>query len=100
MLNETLFNIAFTTTLMQEFHISLRTFPWMVTGFMLVMGIVIPVSVLLLQWWFTTRQLLLGMILIFTVGTVISAAAYTFPILLVGRLIQAAGTGWVMPIFY
>ncbi|MBM7713501.1 MDR family MFS transporter [Siminovitchia sp. FSL H7-0308] len=98
LLNETLLNIAL-TTLMEEFHISLPTVQWMVTGFMLVMGIVIPVSALLLQW-FTTRQLFLGTMIVFTVGTVISAAAPTFPILLVGRLIQAAGTGLLMPIIF
>ena len=54
-LNETLLNIAL-TTLMEDFHISLPTVQWMATGFMLVMGIIIPSSALLLQW-FTTRQL-------------------------------------------
>lgn len=57
-LNETLLNIAL-TTLMQEFNITLPTVQWMATGFMLVMGIVIPISALLVQW-FTTRQLFIG----------------------------------------
>ncbi|WP_026907285.1 MDR family MFS transporter [Paucisalibacillus globulus] len=97
-LNETLLNIAL-TTLMGEFNITLPTVQWMATGFMLVMGIVIPVSALLLQW-FTTRQLFLGTMIIFTIGTTISAFAPTFSILLVGRLIQAAGTGLLMPIIF
>ncbi len=97
-LNETLLNIAL-TTLMHEFNISLPTVQWMATGFMLVMGVVIPVSALLLQW-FTTRQLFLGTMIIFTVGTTISAVAPTFPILLIGRLIQAIGTGLLMPIIF
>jgi DHA2 family lincomycin resistance protein-like MFS transporter len=97
-LNETLLNIAL-TTLMEEFHVSLPTVQWMATGFMLVMGIVTPISAVLLQW-FTTRQLFLGTMLIFTLGTSISAAAPTFPILLIGRLIQAAGTGMLMPIMF
>lgn len=97
-LNETLLNIAL-TTLMEEFHISLPTVQWMATGFMLVMGVVIPVSALLLQW-FTTRQLFLGTMTVFTIGTTISAIAPTFPILLVGRLIQAVGTGLLMPIIF
>ena len=57
-LNETLLNIAL-TTLMHEFDIQVTTVQWMATGFMLVMGIVIPASAVLLQW-FTTRQLFLG----------------------------------------
>ncbi|MYL46373.1 DHA2 family efflux MFS transporter permease subunit [Virgibacillus halodenitrificans] len=97
-LNETLLNIAL-TTLMEEFHISLPTVQWMATGFMLVMGIVIPVSALLLQW-FTTRQLFLGTMTVFSIGTAISAMAPSFSILLVGRLIQAVGTGLLMPIIF
>lgn len=97
-LNETLLNIAL-TTLMDEFDITLPTVQWMATGFMLVMGIVIPVSALLLQW-FTTRQLFLGTMITFTLGTAICAMAPTFPVLLSGRLIQAIGTGMLMPIMF
>ncbi|WP_087974420.1 MDR family MFS transporter [Oceanobacillus rekensis] len=97
-LNETLLNIAL-TTLMDEFNISLTTVQWMATGFMLVMGIVIPASALILQW-FTTRQLFLSTMIIFTIGTTISALAPTFPVLLTGRLIQAVGTGLLMPILF
>lgn len=97
-LNETLLNIAL-TTLMEEFNITLPTVQWMATGFLLVMGIVIPISAILVQW-FTTRQLFLSVMSIFTIGTTISAIAPTFPILLVGRLIQAVGTGLLMPIIF
>ncbi|MCG7343944.1 DHA2 family efflux MFS transporter permease subunit [Sporosarcina sp. ACRSL] len=97
-LNETLLNIAL-ITLMDEFQIKLPTVQWMATGFMLVMAIVIPISALLMQW-FTTRQLFLGTMIVFTIGTTVSALAPTFPILLVGRLIQASGTGLLMPIIF
>lgn len=97
-LNETLLNIAL-TTLMGEFNITLPTVQWMATGFMLVMGIVIPVSAIMLQW-FTTRQLFLGTMTVFTIGTIICAMAPTFSVLLVGRLIQAVGTGLLMPIIF
>lgn len=97
-LNETLLNIAL-TTLMAEFNISLPTVQWMATGFMLVMAVVIPVSAVLLQW-FTTRQLFLGTMIVFTIGTAICAIAPNFPILLVGRFTQAVGTGLLMPIIF
>jgi len=97
-LNETLLNIAL-TTLMEQFHITLPTVQWMATGFMLVMGIVIPISALLVQW-FSTRQLFLGVMIVFTLGTTICAIAPNFPILLFGRLIQAIGTGLLMPIIF
>ncbi|MEN1968111.1 MDR family MFS transporter [Lentibacillus sp. N15] len=97
-LNETLLNIAL-TTLMEQFAISVSTVQWMATGFMLMMGIVIPASAVLIQW-FTTRQLFLGTMTIFTIGTAICAMAPTFPILLTGRLIQAVGTGLLLPIIF
>ena len=97
-LNETLLNIAL-TSLMKEFDITLPTVQWITTGFMLIMGIVAPISALLLQW-FTTRQLFLSTMTIFTLGTIICAAAPIFSILLMGRLIQAIGTGMLLPIIF
>lgn len=97
-LNETLLNIAL-TTLMQEFGVALSTVQWVATGFMLVMAIVIPISPLLMGW-FTTRQMFIGTMVTFLAGTVIAALAPTFSILLVGRMIQAIGTGLIMPIIF
>ncbi|HLQ72430.1 MAG TPA: MFS transporter, partial [Bacillota bacterium] len=97
-LNETLLNIAL-TTLMKEFDITVTTVQWMATGFMLVMGIVVPISALLLQW-FTTRQMFLGTMIIFTIGTIICASAPIFPVLLIGRMLQAIGTGLLTPIIF
>lgn len=97
-LNETLLNIAL-TTLMAEFDITLSTVQWVATGFMLVMAIVIPVSPLLMGW-FTTRQLFIGTMVTFFIGTVVAALAPTFGVLLFGRMIQAIGTGLIMPIMF
>ena len=88
-LNETLLNIALNIN-GGVFNISLPTVQWMATGFMLMMGIILPVSAVLTQWY-TTRQLFLRTMAIFTVGTTVCARAPNFPRLLVGRLIQAVG---------
>lgn len=97
-LNETLLNIAL-TTLMEQFGLEAHAVQWMVTGFMLVMGILIPVSALLLQS-FTTRQMFIGTMTIFTIGTLICALAPNFEVLLSGRLLQAVGTGLLIPIIF
>lgn len=97
-LNETLLNIAL-TTLKEEFAISVSQVQWMATGFMLVMGIVIPMSAIFLQW-FTTRQMFLMTMTVFTIGTAICAMAPTFSVLLIGRILQATGTGMLMPIIF
>ena len=97
-LNETLLNIAL-TTLMGVFEIPAPVVQWMVTGFMLVMGILIPISALMLQS-FTTRQMFIGTMTVFTIGTVICAIAPNFGVLLTGRLLQAVGTGLLIPIIF
>lgn len=97
-LNETLLNIAL-VHLMEYFQISVTTVQWMVTGFMLVMGIVTPISAPLMQW-FTTRQMFLGTMTLFTLGTIICALAPTFAVLLIGRLLQAIASGLLVPVIF
>ncbi|MGG1686029.1 MDR family MFS transporter [Pseudalkalibacillus sp. NRS-1564] len=97
-LNETLLNIAL-TTLMEKFSVTPATVQWMATGFLLVMGILTPISALLLQS-FTTRQMFIGTMTVFTIGTLICAIAPTFGVLLSGRLLQAVGTGLLIPIIF
>jgi MFS transporter, DHA2 family, lincomycin resistance protein len=97
-LNETLLNIAL-TELMDVFNIDAPTVQWMATGFMLVMGVLMPVSALLIQW-FTTRQMFIGVMSIFLLGTTIAASALNFPMLLTGRMIQAVGTGLLIPVIF
>lgn len=95
MLNETVLNMAL-KSLMEQFSISATTVQWLSTGYMLVMGVSIPISAFLTQT-FTTRQLFLASVTIFLLGTLISGTAPTFSILLFGRLIQAVGTGVLIP---
>ncbi|WP_376768403.1 MDR family MFS transporter [Paenibacillus planticolens] len=95
-LNETLLNIAF-PDLMKEFAITPATIQWLSTSYMLVIGILVPVTALL-QQWFTTRQMFLTAMILFLIGTVICGAAPIFSVLLVGRVIQALGTGLMLPV--
>jgi DHA2 family lincomycin resistance protein-like MFS transporter len=95
-LNETLLNIAL-TELMEVFNVDAPTVQWMATGFMLVMGVLMPISALLIQW-FNTRQMFIGVMTIFLFGTIIAACAVNFPMLLTGRMIQAVGTGLLIPV--
>ncbi|MGK0577423.1 DHA2 family efflux MFS transporter permease subunit [Macrococcus capreoli] len=94
-LNETLLNIAL-TEIMRVFQVDAPTVQWLATGFMLVMGILMPLSASIIQW-FTTRQLFIGLMTIFLVGTIIAGCAVNFPMILAGRMIQAAGTGLLIP---
>ena len=95
-LNETLLNIAF-LPLTVELNVSYPTIQWLSTGYLLVVGILIPVTALLVQW-FTTRQMFLGAMGLFAAGTLVCALAPGFEVLLVGRIIQAMGTGLMLPV--
>jgi DHA2 family lincomycin resistance protein-like MFS transporter len=95
-LNETLLNIAF-PDLMEDFGISESTVQWLATAYMLVVGMLVPVTALL-QQWFTTRQMFIGAMLLFLTGTIVSAVAPEFGVMLTGRVIQALGTGLMMPV--
>ncbi|BDR52359.1 MFS transporter [Bombiscardovia nodaiensis] len=98
MLSETSLNIAL-PNLMEFFKIPNATAQWLVTGYMLVIGIVLPFSSLIGKW-FTTRQTVIFGLLAFLLGSVISALAPSFAVLLVGRLIQGIGTGLVLPLMF
>ncbi|AEB72452.1 DHA2 family efflux MFS transporter permease subunit [Lentilactobacillus buchneri] len=98
MLSETSLNIAL-PSLIAELHVSIGTMQWLVTGYMLVIGIVLPMSSLL-QRIFSTRSLILFALCDFIVGAVISALAPNFAILLVGRMIQGIATGLILPLMF
>ncbi|WP_208378796.1 MDR family MFS transporter [Cumulibacter soli] len=70
---------------------------WLTSAFMLTMAVVIPTTGFLLQR-FTTRQVFLAAISAFALGTLICLVAPGFFILLVGRIVQAGGTGIMMPL--
>lgn len=96
-ITQTILTTAF-PTLMISFHISASSVQWLTTGFMLVMGIMIPVSAWLLNK-FNVKHLYLTAMSIFFVGTLLSRFAWSFPALLAGRLIQAIGVGMSAPTF-
>lgn len=95
-LNETLLNVAY-TDLMKELHVGASTIQWLSTSYMLVIGILVPITALLIQW-FTTRQMFLSAMLLFLVGTIVCGIAPSFGMLLFGRVIQALGTGLLLPV--
>lgn len=95
MLNETVLNMAL-KNIMSQFGISAVTAQWLSTGYMLIMGVFIPVSAFFIQT-LKTRSLYCISMLIFIAGTLISGCAPIFSILLIGRLIQAVGTGMLIP---
>ncbi len=95
-LNQTLLNVAL-SNLMDVFEVTATTVQWISTGFMLINGILIPITAYLMKR-FTTRQLFISAMSFLLIGSIICAAAPSFMVLLLGRMIQAAGAGIVMPL--
>jgi EmrB/QacA subfamily drug resistance transporter len=95
-LNQTLLNTAL-PNIMESLNVSASTSQWLMTGFMLVNGVMIPITAFLIGK-FTTRRLFFTAMTLFTIGTVVATVAPNFPVLLSGRLIQASGAGIMMPL--
>lgn len=94
-LNETSLSVAL-PSIMADFSIPATSAQWLTTGFMLTMGVVIPTTGFLLER-LTTRQIFGIATGLFLAGTVVAALAPVFAILLLGRVIQAAGTALILP---
>ncbi|OYD09648.1 MDR family MFS transporter [Paludifilum halophilum] len=95
-LNQTLLATAL-PHIMEDLHLEANTAQWLTSIFMLVNGIMIPVTAFLIGR-FTTRGLFLTAMGLFAAGTLICAVAPNFLFLMVGRITQAAGAGIIMPL--
>ncbi|WP_143790363.1 MFS transporter, partial [Oenococcus oeni] len=95
-LNQTILATAY-PTLMKAFDISTSTVQWLTTGFLMVNGIMIPVSAWLSSR-FNSKWLYISAMGIFEIGTIMAWAAPNYGVLLAGRLTQALGVGVAMPL--
>ena len=93
---ETALNMAL-TNIMEQFSIEASTAQWLTTGYLLTLAILVPISALLMKW-FSTRQLVIVGLIISLIGAVFAAFAPSFAILMTGRVVQAIGTGIIMPV--
>lgn len=84
-------------SVMEEMSVDAATAQWLTTGFTLVNAIMIPITAFLIDR-FTTRNLFLVAMAIFTVGSGLASWGPNFAVLLVGRLVQAMGAGILMPL--
>ncbi|MEB7366135.1 DHA2 family efflux MFS transporter permease subunit [Staphylococcus borealis] len=95
-LNQTLLNVAL-PKINTEFNISASTGQWLMTGFMLVNGILIPISAFLFNKY-SYRKLFIIALLLFTIGSLVCALSNNFPMMMGGRVLQAIGAGVLMPL--
>lgn len=95
-LNQTLLAVAI-PSIMADLNVSANTAQWVTTVFMLVNGIMIPITAFLIEK-FTTRGLFLFAMCSFALGTLFAALSPTFGLLMAGRVIQGVGAGIMIPL--
>lgn len=95
-LNQTVLNVAL-PVMMTDLNVSATTGQWLLTGFMLVNGMLIPISAFLVET-FGFRKLFIAAMVSFTLGSLICAVSGTFVLIMVGRVVQAIGAGILMPL--
>lgn len=93
---ETALNMAL-TEIMKQYDITASAAQWLTTGYLLTMAVLIPVSAFLIKW-FSTRQLVAASLTISGLGAVLAALSPNFELLLLGRIVQALGTGIILPL--
>src|SRR3954452_976248 len=96
MLNETMMNVAI-PTIKESLGVTASAAQWLTTAFLLTMAVVIPVTGFLLQR-LNTRPVFILAVSLFSAGTLVSALAPGFQVLLIGRIVQASGTAIMMPL--
>lgn len=86
-------------TIMEDFAISSTSVQWLTSGYALTEAVLIPLSAFLMGR-ISTRRLFIGGMLLFGCGSLVATLAPMFPVLLTGRVMQAAATGFVMPMVF
>lgn len=97
-LNATLLTPAL-PTIMADMGIASTTVQWLTSGYALTEAVIIPLAAYLMGR-FSTRRLFIGGMTLFAAGSLVSAVAPVFPLLLLGRVMQACATGFVMPMVF
>jgi DHA2 family lincomycin resistance protein-like MFS transporter len=95
-LNETILSVAL-RVLTVDLSVPTTTAQWLTSGFLLAMAVVIPTTGFLLDR-FTPRQVFIFSLSAFSLGTLLCGIAPGFPVLLIGRLVQACGTAVMLPL--
>ena len=83
--------------IVSEFHISVTTGQWLTSVFQLVMGVMVPLTAFLTRR-FSTRQIVICSMAVFTLGSLLAWLGPNFLFVLVGRVLEAAGTGVMWPV--
>src|SRR5436309_7111412 len=95
-LDATIVNVAI-PTLGGDFHTSISTIQWVMTGYLLAFASVIP-----LTGWasdrFGAKRVWIASLLLFMAGSALSGAAWSIEALIGFRILQGLGGGMILPV--
>lgn len=94
--NETILNVAL-LPIAQEMSVSSATAQWLITCYMMISTVMVPVTAFLYQS-IPTKRLCLGAMGILLIGSIGCYFAPVFPALLICRMFQAVGASMMIPI--
>jgi EmrB/QacA subfamily drug resistance transporter len=95
-LDTTIVNVAL-ETLSRQLHASLNSIQWVVTGYMLALAVVIPLT----GWMserFGAKQVWMTSVALFGVGSALCGLAWSSESLILFRVLQGFGGGMIMPV--
>lgn len=95
-LSQTLLSTAL-PNIMSDFKITADVGQWLTTIYLLIAGIIIPTTAYLINR-FSTRKLFITSMTIFSLGCVIALFSRNFSTMLIARVLQAVGSGSLMPL--
>ena len=83
--------------IMADFHVSSTTAQWIYSSFLLVLGVMIPLSAYITRR-FKVKTILLSSLVLFLVGSLLAYVSPNIIVLIIARVIQAIGSGILLPI--
>ena len=83
--------------IMDDFHVSSTTAQWVYSSFLLVLGVMIPLSAYITRR-FKVKTILLSSLSLFLVGSLLAYVSPNIIVLIIARVIQAIGSGILLPI--
>ena len=95
-LDSTIVNVAI-QTIAHELHCEISTVQWVMTVYILMMGIAVPISGWLADR-FSGKKIYLFALVLFFAGSVFASVSWNIETLIVARIFQGAGAGIMMPV--
>ena len=96
MFDTTIVNVAI-NTLSRELSASVSTTQWVISAYVLALAMVVPVSGWAMDR-FGAKQVWIGALALFTVGSILSSLAWNIETLIAFRVLQGIGGGLMLPV--